>query len=100
MPKMHQGSVIEDMFVAEKMIVLTFLDFPDLDKAHRSSAIGDFFTSFVNVYPSRILSMPKGINYLLKLRANNLCKPTPPSADADGDRVLDDCCNCVVPLLA
>jgi hypothetical protein len=68
------------------MIVLTFLDFPDPDKAHRSSAISDFFTSFVNVYPSRILSMPKGIDYLLKLRVNNLRKPNPPSVDADGDR--------------
>jgi hypothetical protein len=69
------------------MIVLTFLDFPDPDKAHRSSAIGDFFTSFVNVYPSRpFLSMPKGIDYLLKLCANNLRKPTPPSVDVDGDR--------------
>jgi hypothetical protein len=52
MPKMHWGSVIGDMFVAEKMIVLTFLDFPNPDKSHRSSAIDDFFISFVNVYPS------------------------------------------------
>jgi hypothetical protein len=49
------------------MIVLTFLDFPDPDKAHRSSTIGDFFMAFVNVYPSRILSMSMGIDYLLKL---------------------------------
>jgi hypothetical protein len=33
------GIGIEDMFVIEKMIVLTFLDFPDPDKAHRSSTI-------------------------------------------------------------
>jgi hypothetical protein len=88
MPKTHRGSVIRDMFVANKIIVLTFLYFPDPDKAHRSLTIGDFFTSFVNVYPFCILSMLKGINYLLKLHVNNLRKPTPPFVDADGDRHL------------
>jgi len=45
------------------MIVLTFMDFLDPNKVNRSSTIGDFFTSFVNVYPS--------------------C----PFADAEGDRL-------------
>jgi hypothetical protein len=84
-PKMHRGLMIEDMFFADRMIVSTFLYFPDPNKVHRSSAIGDFFTSFVNVYPSRILPMPKGIDYFLKIRANKLCKPTSLSAYVKGD---------------
>jgi hypothetical protein len=67
------------------MIGLTFLDFLDPDEMHQSSAISDFFTDYVNVYPSRILSMPKGIIYLLKLRVNNLRQPNPPFSEADGD---------------
>jgi hypothetical protein len=81
-----QGSMIGDMFVVAKIIVVTFLYFFDPDKAHRSSTIDNFFESFINVYPSRILLMPKGINYLLKLHVNNLCKKTPPLADVNGDR--------------
>jgi hypothetical protein len=68
------------------MMGLTFLYFPNPNKVHRSSTIDVFFMYFVNVYPSRILPMPRGIDYLLKLRANNLRKPTPPSANANGDR--------------
>jgi hypothetical protein len=77
----ENASGIDDRryFIAVKMIVVTFLDFPDPDKAHRASTIDDFFTSFVNVYPSHIFPMPKGIDYLLKLYANNLRKPKPPS---------------------
>jgi hypothetical protein len=90
MPKMHQGSAIGDIFFANKMIVVTFLDFPDPDNVHQSSAIGNFFASFINVYPSHIfLPMSKGIGYLLKLCANNLRKPTPPSTDDNGDRHLE-----------
>jgi hypothetical protein len=48
MPKTHRGSAIGDMFVVDKMIVLTFLDFPDPDKAHRSLAIGDFLFLLFN----------------------------------------------------
>jgi hypothetical protein len=43
MPKMHRGSVIRDTFIVEKINVVTFMDFPDPDKGHRSSPIGDFF---------------------------------------------------------
>jgi hypothetical protein len=85
MLKTHRGSTIGDMFVTDKMIVLTFLEFPDPDKAHRSLTINVFFVSFVNVYPSRIFPMLKGIEYLLKLHANNLCKPTPPFSEANGE---------------
>jgi hypothetical protein len=86
MPKTHRGSTIRDNFIVVKMIVVIFLDFPDPDKAHRASTIDDFFTSFVNVCLSRILPMSKGIDYLSNLYANNLCKPKPPSVDADEDR--------------
>jgi hypothetical protein len=82
------------------MIVLTFLDFPDPDQAHRSSAIDDFFTAFVNVYPSHIFVMSMGIGYLLKLHENKSCKPTPPSIDVDGVSMLDDYCNYVATLPA
>jgi hypothetical protein len=85
---MHQGTTIRDMFVAEKMIVLTFLYFPNLDKVHQLLVINDFFTSFVNVYPYLIFPVPKRIDYLLKLCANNLRKLTPPSANIDGDKLL------------
>jgi hypothetical protein len=85
MPKTHRGW-IGDMLVADKMIVLTFLDFPNPNKAHRSSTIDDFFMSFVNVLSFPYFFGAKGIDYLLKLHANNLRKPTPPSADVDGDR--------------
>jgi hypothetical protein len=85
MLKTHRWSTIGDMFVTDKMIVLTFLEFPDPDKAHRSLTINDFFVSFVNVYPSRIFWMLKGIEYLLKLHANNLCKPTQPFSEANGE---------------
>jgi hypothetical protein len=88
MPKTHRGSMIGGMFVADKMIVLTFLNFLDPDKVHRSSTINYFFMSFVNVYHSHIFPVPKGIDYLLKLHVNNLRKPTPPSTDADGNRHL------------
>jgi hypothetical protein len=75
------------MFVAEKIIVVTFLDFFDPDKAHWSLNIGNFFASFINVYPSCILPMPKGINYLLKLCVNKLRRPSPPSTDGNGDQL-------------
>jgi hypothetical protein len=100
MPKTLWGLTIGDMLVVDKMIFLTFLDFPDPDKAHRSFSIYDFFTPFVNVYPSHLFMMLKGIGYLLKLCANNLHKPTPPSANADQGSMINDCCNYVVPLLA
>jgi hypothetical protein len=86
MSKMHRGSVIGDKFIAVKMIVVIFLDFPDPDKAHRASAIDDIFTSFVNACLSRISRMPKGIGYLSNLYVNNLCKPKPPSTDVDEDQ--------------
>jgi hypothetical protein len=73
----------------KKTIVLTFLDFPNPDKVHWSSTIDNFFMSFVNFYPFHILLVSKGIDYLLKLHANNLCKPTPPSADVDGDLIVN-----------
>jgi hypothetical protein len=82
------------------MIVLTFLDFPNLDKVHRSSTIDNLFMAFVNVYPSCILSMLMGINYLLKNCANNSRKPTPPSVNANGVSTLDDYCNCLATLPA
>jgi hypothetical protein len=47
-----------------------FFKDPDLNKAHRSSAIGDFLAAFLNVYPSRILSTPMGIDYLSKLHGD------------------------------
>jgi hypothetical protein len=73
--EMHRGSTIDNNFIAVKTIVVTFLDFPDLDKVHQASVIDNFFMSFVNVYLSCISLMPKGINYLSHLYANNLCKP-------------------------
>jgi hypothetical protein len=85
MPKMHQGSVIDDNFIVVKIIVVTFLDFPDPGKPHQALAIDDFFTSFVDICPSRIFLMPKRINYLLNLYANNLRKPNRPSANANED---------------
>jgi hypothetical protein len=35
MPKVYQGSMIDDMFNREKINILTLLDFPDPEKAHR-----------------------------------------------------------------
>jgi hypothetical protein len=81
MPKTHHRR--SDLYRI-KMIVVTFLDFPDPDKVH--STIDDFFTSFVNVCLSHILLMPKGIGYLSNLYVNNLCKPKPPFVDVDEDR--------------
>jgi hypothetical protein len=68
------------------MIIETFLDFPDPNKSHRASTIGNFLTSFVNICLSHIFSMPKGIEYLLTLYVNKLWKPKPPSAEANEDR--------------
>jgi hypothetical protein len=48
MPKTHRGLAIDDILFVDKTIVLTFLDFPDSDEAHQSSAIDDLFMSFVN----------------------------------------------------
>jgi hypothetical protein len=58
------ASGIGDIFVIDKFIVLTFLDFPNPEKAHQPSIIIDLFTSFVNVYSSHVFPMPKGIGYL------------------------------------
>jgi hypothetical protein len=68
------------------MIFVTFLGFPDTDKAHWASTIGDFFTSFVNVRLSRILSIPKEIDYISNLYANNLRKPKHHFVDSHEDR--------------
>jgi hypothetical protein len=87
-PDAKNASGIDDIPIAVKMIVVTFLDFPDPDKAHRALAINDFFTSFANVYPSRIFPIPKGIDHLLNFCANNLHKPKLASIDADEDRRL------------
>jgi hypothetical protein len=83
MPKTPRGSTIGNNYIAVKMIGVTFLDFPNSDKAHWVSTIGYFFMSFVNVYLSRLSPMPKGIVYLWNLYANNLCKLKPPSVDVD-----------------
>jgi hypothetical protein len=99
MPKTHRGSTIRDKFIVVEIIVVIFMDFPDLDKAHWASVIDDFFTSFVNVCLSRILLMPKWIYYLSNLYVNNLCKPKPPSVDVDEDQHSMTIFFCVVPLL-
>jgi hypothetical protein len=99
-PNAKSASGIDNIPIVVKMIVVTFLDFPDPNKAHRDLAINDLFTSFASVYPSRILSMPKGINHLLNLCANNLRKPKPASIDEDEDSLSTIVVLCVVPFLA
>jgi hypothetical protein len=86
MPKTHRGLVISDNFIAVKMIVVIFLYFHDIDKAHQTLSIDDLFTSFFNVCVSHISPMLKGIDYLLNVYVNNLHKPKPPSVDADEDQ--------------
>jgi hypothetical protein len=85
-PKKFQGSTIDDNLIAVKMIVVTFLDFLDPDKARWASTIDNFFTSFVNIYLSCISTMLKGIDCLSKLCVNYLHKPKPPSTDVVEDR--------------
>jgi len=85
MPKTHRGSTIDDNFITVKTIVVTFRDFLDPDKVHWASTIDDFFMSFVKIFLYHISLMPKGIDYLSNLYANNLHKPKPPSSDVDED---------------
>jgi hypothetical protein len=78
------------MLFPDKTILSTFLYFLDPDEVHRSLCINDFFTSFVNVYPSHILSMSKGISYLLKFHGGYSRKPTPSYVDVDGASVIEN----------
>jgi hypothetical protein len=46
------------MFIIEKSIVLTLVDFPDPEQAHQSLVIENFFTTFDSVYSSCTLLIP------------------------------------------
>jgi hypothetical protein len=86
MTKTHRGSTIDDNFIVVKMIVVTFLDFPDPDKAHRASSIDDFFTSFVNVCLSHIFRCRRGSAISRTFMRITYANQNPPSTDVDEDR--------------